>query len=83
MFGHTLCLLLLMLVTGPLKLLAQADSEAAAIRKLLADSSSIGLPIGTTAPAFELKDQTGRARNLPSLAGPKGTILVFFRSADW
>ena len=73
--------LLVLCVACPLR--AQTDGNSDAVHKLLSDSSSIGLPVATKAPAFELKDQNGRARSLPSLAGPKGTILVFFRSADW
>ena len=34
-------------------------------------------------PDFTLPDQDGRPRSLASLAGPKGTMLVFSRSADW
>jgi hypothetical protein len=30
-----------------------------------------------------LPDQHGITRSLRSLMGPKGAILVFFRSADW
>lgn len=47
------------------------------------DAASIGLPAGAVAPAFELADQTGKSQTLSSLAGPKGLVLVFFRSADW
>jgi hypothetical protein len=28
-------------------------------------------------------DQDGRLRTFESLRGPKGLILLFFRSADW
>jgi peroxiredoxin len=38
---------------------------------------------GDTVPKFEAKDQHGVVRNLASVQGPKGTYLVFFRSADW
>lgn len=34
-------------------------------------------------PAFELSDQHGKRQTLESLRGPKGLMLVFFRSADW
>jgi len=44
---------------------------------------TVGLKVGETAPEFELRDQHGTARSLASLAGPKGTMLVFYRSADW
>ena len=43
----------------------------------------IGLPVGQKAPAFSARDQFGREQNLETLRGPKGTVLLFFRSADW
>lgn len=48
-----------------------------------ADVTGIGPAIGAPAPAVELRDQEGRVRTLASVAGPQGTMLVFFRSADW
>jgi hypothetical protein len=44
---------------------------------------TVGPKVGETAPDFELRDQHGAPRRLSSLAGPKGTMLVFYRSADW
>jgi hypothetical protein len=44
---------------------------------------SIGLAIGEKAPAFSLRDQFGREQTLESLQGANGTVLLFFRSADW
>lgn len=46
-------------------------------------SPAIGLPTGAQAPAFSLGDQFGQERTLKSLEGSKGTVLLFFRSADW
>ena len=48
-----------------------------------ADLGAVGPAVGTQVPAFSLVDHQGRARSLASVAGPKGTMLVFFRSADW
>ena len=45
--------------------------------------TSIGLPVGQKAPAFSLPDQFGHEQTLDSLKGPRGTVLLFFRSADW
>ena len=45
--------------------------------------TSIGLEVGQKAPVFSAHDQLGRVQNLETLKGPKGTILLFFRSADW
>ena len=42
-----------------------------------------GPAVGSPLPSFRLVDQTGRARTLPSLVGPRGLLLVFFQSADW
>ena len=46
-------------------------------------SPSIGLELGERAPAFEATDQSGRTQTNETLKGPKGTVLLFFRSADW
>ena len=45
--------------------------------------TSIGLAVGHKAPAFSLRDQFGHDQTLESLKGPRGTVLLFFRSADW
>lgn len=42
-----------------------------------------GPPVGGRMPGFELPDQDGRLRNLGNLLGPKGAIILFYRSADW
>lgn len=45
--------------------------------------TSIGLEVGQRAPGFSARDQFGRLQTLETLKGPKGTVLLFFRSADW
>ena len=45
--------------------------------------TSIGLEVGQKAPAFSARDQFGEEQTLETLKGPKGTALLFFRSADW
>jgi hypothetical protein len=47
------------------------------------DPARLGPGIGDRVPDFTLPDQGGVARPLASLLGPKGAVLVFFRSADW
>jgi hypothetical protein len=42
-----------------------------------------GPAVGSRALPFEARDQNGQSHNLSSLLGPKGAILVFYRSADW
>ena len=44
---------------------------------------SPGPAIGAKVPDFQLADQNGASRSLESVMGPKGLMLVFFRSADW
>jgi hypothetical protein len=45
--------------------------------------TAIGLAVGQKAPVFSAPDQFGRQQSLETLKGPKGTVLLFFRSADW
>jgi hypothetical protein len=47
------------------------------------DPGTLGPSIGQPMPRFEAPDQDGRPRGFASLSGPKGLVLVFFRSADW
>jgi hypothetical protein len=47
------------------------------------DPQTLGPKVGDRAPDFSLRDQRGVTRTLRSTFGPKGAVLVFFRSADW
>lgn len=47
------------------------------------DVSRLGPQVGERVPDFALKDQAGRTQTLQSIMGPRGAMLVFFRSADW
>lgn len=62
--------------------LGAADPEAQQ-QAAVPDVQKLGPQVGTAVPGLSLTDQTGRTRTLQSLMGPKGMILVFFRSADW
>ena len=42
-----------------------------------------GPPVGARMPDFALPDQDGKTRTLQSLLGPRGAVILFFRSADW
>jgi peroxiredoxin len=42
-----------------------------------------GPAIGSRMPDFELRDQNGKTRMLKNVLGPKGAVVLFFRSADW
>ena len=44
---------------------------------------SWGPAVGTNAPAIEAEDQDGAVRDLASLSGERGVLLVLSRSADW
>jgi hypothetical protein len=65
------------LLTGMLQPMAQERTRERI------DVSKLGPQVGERVPDFALVDQTGRARNLPSIMGPRGAMLVFIRSADW
>ena len=45
--------------------------------------TSFGLDVGQKAPAFSARDQFGREQTLDTLKGSKGTVLLFYRYADW
>jgi len=59
---------------------SQTPSQAASTA---ATTSSIGLAVGQNAPSFSGVDQLGREQTNATVRGSKGTVLVFFRSADW
>ena len=42
-----------------------------------------GPNVGETVPDFRLEDQNSKMQTLRSIMGPKGALLVFYRSADW
>jgi len=45
--------------------------------------SEVGLRTGQKAPDFSAVDQFGKTQTLGTLRGSKGTVLLFYRSADW
>jgi peroxiredoxin len=47
------------------------------------DVSRLGPQVGATVPDFSLPDQHGKKWTLQSVMGPKGAMIVFYRSADW
>ncbi|HET7107691.1 MAG TPA: hypothetical protein VFI38_12855 [Candidatus Acidoferrum sp.] len=48
-----------------------------------AEPMAIGLAVGQKAPNFSVRDEFGRVQTLETLKGANGTVLLFFRSADW
>jgi hypothetical protein len=63
--------------------LLAAHSGAMAQSPPRIDVSKLGPQVGERVPDFSLKDQNGKPWTLQSIMGPKGAMLVFYRSADW
>ena len=61
----------------------QAGVRQSGSRPPKIDVDRLGPQIGAHLPDFTLRDQRGEAHGLKSLLGPKGAMIVFFRSADW
>ncbi|MGH9161301.1 MAG: redoxin domain-containing protein [Vicinamibacteraceae bacterium] len=59
------------------------SAEQRGVAKPPVDLEGVGPHVGERVPDFKLVDQTGEVRTLKSVLGPKGALLVFFRSADW
>ena len=70
-------------VCAVFSLVAQPTAQQSSPQPTLSDVQKLGPQIGTRVPDFTLLDQKGQSRTLASLTGPKGLMLVFFRSADW
>ena len=64
-------------------LAAHATAQQPTPPTALPDVQKLGPQVGTRVPDFSLIDQRGQSRTLSSLMGPKGLMLVFYRSADW
>ena len=64
-------------------LLAILPLSAQAQTRETVDVSKLGPQVGERVPDFSLIDQGGTMRNLQSIMGPRGAMLVFVRTADW
>ena len=73
------CAVIVALIAWCLASRAQGQPAASA----LPDVQKLGPQVGARVPDFTLTDQEGRSHTLASLLGPRGLMLVFFRSADW
>ena len=73
----------LLSVAALVAVLSSDDGSLAAQQRQTVDVSKLGPQVGQRVPDFNLRDQTGRMRNLQSVMGPRGAMLVFLRSADW
>ena len=60
-----------------------AGGQAGQPARQAIDVSQLGPQVGEQLPDFSLADQTGRIRNVQSIMGPRGAMVVFVRSADW
>ena len=74
--------LALLILSTPWAYIAAGGQEAQPGRVTI-DVSKLGPQVGQPVPDFSLRDHTGRVRNLQSIMGPRGAMLVFMRSADW
>ena len=72
-------LVLVMSLTDTLEAGGQAEQPT----RQTVDVSQLGPQVGEQVPDFSLADQTGRTRDLQSIMGPRGAMVVFVRSADW
>ena len=63
--------------------MAGAASSQTSQGPALPNLQKLGPQVGSRVPDFTLLDQQGQPRTLASLGGPKGLMLVFYRSADW
>jgi hypothetical protein len=78
MTGMRPALLALAAIAASALVIAQAPPA-----KTAADLAKLGPQVGERVHDFSLLDQRGTLRNLKSVIGPNGAMLVFFRSADW
>ena len=70
-------LILAAAMASPSPSLAQSDKAAQPT------GPASGMIPGMKAPTFALNDQLGHQQSNQTVKGKNGTILLFFRSADW
>mgnify|MGYP003694300539 CR=1 FL=1 len=70
-------------VKTALRIIAAVSMAAFAVSAQTPDPRTLGPKVGERVPDFRLPDQHGATRSLHEILGPKGAVLVFFRSADW
>ena len=70
---------------GSVAMIVSAADDRPRVRPLppMAANAKTGPAVGIKIPAFQAMDQDGKKANFQALAGPKGLVLVFARSADW
>ena len=73
----------LSIMIGVVAIASLAISPAEGQEAPLPDVDQFGPQVGETVPDFSLVDQNGQTRDLRSIMGPNGAMLVFSRSASW
>jgi hypothetical protein len=71
------------MLAGPDATLSLALLLGLLVKAEVTQPFSPGPAVGDRLPAIGAVDQDGRTRTFESLRGPKGLVLLFFRSADW
>jgi hypothetical protein len=49
----------------------------------LDDDFTTGVEVGEKIPPFRAVDSNGKTWDFESIRGPRGALLLFYRSADW
>jgi hypothetical protein len=70
-------------LVGVLLCAGAIDTTCAQVPSVPSSVVVSGVEIGQPAPQFAALDQFGQEQSNASLRGAKGTVLLFFRSADW
>lgn len=60
-----------------------AQGTGAASGRVKVEVSKLGPQVGQQVPDFRLPDQNGTVWTRQSIMGPRGAMLVFYRSAGW
>ena len=47
------------------------------------DQIATGPDVGQAIPPFDALDQNGQRQTFETIRGPRGALIVFYRSADW
>ena len=81
--GFVVVLATVVMLVGTTQASRQLPTGSSTNRRAAIDVSKLGPQVGQQAPDFSLKDQSGKVWSLKSIMGPRGAMLVFYRSADW
>ena len=66
-----------------LALALSTQATAQTISRSSEELATRGPQVGQAVPEFKLVDQAGATRDLESILGANGALLVFYRSAEW